>query len=552
MKQSSFEIRQRAEELIRNAISIWRQSDNGELLEGIENDPVFSMMLTAIAHESNDMDAQITRFRQGIYEEFSQMMMPYGIGGAMPATVAVTLMPAEGIASVHFTDTSAFSIDGTSYTMIPLLESTAINLRVSSMQRVDGRHWSIGLDFASMVSDLSGWTFAIEEAEFSGLKLSVEGHDVPLMYPWNYADMPFVKCFSLDGMLYNHTPVYDPSITCMDLFAKQNLRLFYVRNLKLSQPVNHLDLVLEFEGIESNFVFKSSFFRPNAIILVNAQNRDVTLDFNNPIFRVEDNKYLMHLIRPEDDQIFGKAKVEVRRLGADRFNEASLINLLQLLINRFNSDYYAFLAYNEKEIDEFVTKLQMLVERMSRNLESKAENRTEGTYIMLGGTFKQKQVSVNVHYVVTDADACNDALNQNTTFSTLDTVDPASIKMILTPTLGYGELSNRMSRFECAKYYMSCNDRIVTPADIKIFCYTVLMTRFGIAREMITGVDVSRKFDSSSASGYSIYVIVGLKESPFIKDFSSRIHSAQIIIEKMLSVRSMGIYPIKLKLVINN
>lgn len=545
MKQSTFEIRQRTDELIRNAISIWRQSDNAETLEGLENDPVFRMMLTALAHESNDLDAEIEKFRHGIFEEFSEMMMPYGIGGAVPATVAVTCAPQAGLPSVPLSENFTFNIDGTSFSMIPLLETVVYNLQVASLRRIDGRRWSLELDFAAAVSEFSGWTFAIDGVDFSGLKVFSEGVEVPLDCPWNYADMPYVKCFSFDGMIFNHTPVYNPAITCMDLFARQNLMLFHIGDLKFSKPVSHLELLFEFEGVDSSFVFKSGNFIPNAVILVNAQCKDATLDGDNPIFRIEDNKSLMHLIRPEDDQIFGNAKVLVRKLYGDRFNEASLLKILRFLMSRFKSDYYAFLTYGEKEISETMSKLQMLVERLTRSLDEKAENRISGTYLILGGSSKQKHLSVDVHYVVTDADSCNGALTQNAAFSTPDTIDSSSIRMISAPVPGFGEISGKSGMTERARYYMSCNDRVVTPADIKVFCYTVLMTRFGIAREMVDSIGVTRGIDQDSPTGYSVFVKVALKESTFVKDFSGRIASAKVIIEKMLSVRSTGIYPIK-------
>ena len=49
MKQTIFENKQRAEELMQEAIRIWRSSDHPDQLEGIEQDPVFSLLLTALA-----------------------------------------------------------------------------------------------------------------------------------------------------------------------------------------------------------------------------------------------------------------------------------------------------------------------------------------------------------------------------------------------------------------------------------------------------------------------------------------------------------------------
>ena len=55
MKQTIFETRQRAEELIHEAINIWRQSDMNDSLEGLEKDPVFSLLMTALAYQMNEL-----------------------------------------------------------------------------------------------------------------------------------------------------------------------------------------------------------------------------------------------------------------------------------------------------------------------------------------------------------------------------------------------------------------------------------------------------------------------------------------------------------------
>ena len=54
MKQTIFETRQRAEELLLEAINIWRQSDDNDKLEGLENDPVLRLMITAIAYQTKE------------------------------------------------------------------------------------------------------------------------------------------------------------------------------------------------------------------------------------------------------------------------------------------------------------------------------------------------------------------------------------------------------------------------------------------------------------------------------------------------------------------
>ena len=49
MKQTIFETRQRANEIQKETLAIWRQSDQSDYLEGIENDPIFSLLMMALS-----------------------------------------------------------------------------------------------------------------------------------------------------------------------------------------------------------------------------------------------------------------------------------------------------------------------------------------------------------------------------------------------------------------------------------------------------------------------------------------------------------------------
>lgn len=54
MKQNLFVTKQVAEELLKEAIAIWRQSNRSEHLEEMENDPVISLLMTALAYQFKD------------------------------------------------------------------------------------------------------------------------------------------------------------------------------------------------------------------------------------------------------------------------------------------------------------------------------------------------------------------------------------------------------------------------------------------------------------------------------------------------------------------
>ena len=89
MKQTIFDVRQRTEELLTQALAIWRQSDQSEYLEGLESDPVFRLLLTALAYQSNELDAEIEQLKVDVLQELEQSLAVGELGRAIPATVVV-------------------------------------------------------------------------------------------------------------------------------------------------------------------------------------------------------------------------------------------------------------------------------------------------------------------------------------------------------------------------------------------------------------------------------------------------------------------------------
>ena len=82
MKQEIFDTRQRAIELLEKSISIWRNSDHADKLEGVERDPVFSLLITALAYQANETDSDIERLKQDVLDEYARLLTPYEVGHA--------------------------------------------------------------------------------------------------------------------------------------------------------------------------------------------------------------------------------------------------------------------------------------------------------------------------------------------------------------------------------------------------------------------------------------------------------------------------------------
>ena len=339
---------------MREAFNIWRQSDDNDKLEGLENDPVLKLMITAMAYQANESASDLEAMKTEVLEDFAQLLTPYEVGHAVPATAVVETALQDPVGELEMNDQSVFTLNGSSFTFIPLLKTRLLNAKVNSIIRMDGRRFKVTLHFSSPIKDLSGFAFAVDSLDFKDLSVSIKNQQLPLIRPWDYSELPLQDCFGLDTILYNRSQTYEASATCLDLFARQNIRVFIIRKLAsaplLSSETDSIDFIFEFYGISDQFVFDKQRLSLNPVVLVNAQMHQTTLSGQSPITRVagydkdEDhvNLQFLHAVRPSEEQLYGNSLIEVRKVAADRFNQGRLVRLLNALIARYHSDFYAF------------------------------------------------------------------------------------------------------------------------------------------------------------------------------------------------------------------
>ena len=530
MKQEIFDTRQRAIELLEKSISIWRNSDHADKLEGVERDPVFSLLITALAYQANETDSDIERLKQDVLDEYARLLTPYEVGHAIPATAVVEVTPQNHVSEIELTEKSTFLLEGVGYQFMPLLQSRVINATVNSIVRMDGRRWKLTLKFHEPITDLSGLTFAIKNAQFQDIKVSINGQLLPLVKPWQHADMPLQPCFTIDALLYNHAQLYRSSMIGLDLLARQNTAVFYVKKHEPKQ-----------------FIPVESESQLNTCTLTSALPFMRVTGFNESAQANSKTRQLMHLIPPAEDQLFGKTPVEVRRVAADRFNQGALLKLVNSLINKFNSDYYAFQSLKDTNTQTIINTLQEALTQLS-NAAHDDEHNIQGVYIMLKRQAIQSSpsISLDIDYLTTDGAVVNEHLQADSKFIVPAGLEGTEIKQIADPSIGYDEVKDAESIQSLVRYYMVTNDRIVTPADMKIFCYKELMSRYSIVPKMVSNISVNHAQQQDRiACGYAFYVNIELEENPFVKrNFSDKIPQAETLLERMMAVRSANIYPI--------
>lgn len=560
MKQTIFETRQRAEELLLEAINIWRQSDDNDKLEGLENDPVLRLMITAIAYQTNESISDLEMMKTEVLEEFAQLLTPYEVGHAVPATAVIETLPQDSLTEIDVDDQSSFLLSGTNFAFMPLLKTRILNAKVNSVVRIDGRRWKVGLSFNSPVRDLSGFAFAVNSPNYQDLTVSIKGMQLPLIKPWNYSELPLSDSFGLDTIIYNRSQTYEASTTSLDLFARQNIRIFVIQPFTPSPAfasgVESVDLIFEFSGITENFVFNAKNLLLNPVILVNAQKHQTTLSGQTPIARVAGfdknessaNQQFLHAVRPSEEQIYGNSLVEVRRVAADRFNQGRLVKLLNSVIARFYSDYYAFQNIQGISGDKTIQSLQEILTRLIEAAKKDQFRQIPGVYLLLRNSnlIQSGKGSVDVSYLTTAGAAVNASLNADSTFTVPAGLAAGETHQIAVPVLGRDEITEESAMASLSRYYIATCDRIVTPADIKLFCYNELLTRYGIVREMVKQLSVNRRIQKDRHScGYEIVVDIVLADNPFVKrSFAEKVPQVEMLMQKMIEVRSTNIYPV--------
>ena len=290
MKQTIFENKQRADELIQEAIRIWRESDHPDQLEGIEQDPVFSLLMTALAYQSNELENELEQMKSDVLDEFARMLTPYEVGHAIPATAVVETALQTGVSEIELSDRHVFTLVESGASFIPLLRTRVLNMTIRSIVRMDGRRWKVSLKFDTPISDLSGFCFCIRHQNYKDLKLTISGQPLPLVSPWEFSELPLSPCFDIDTILYNQTNTYAASVSCLDLFARQNVRMYCIKSHQgkkyIPADTDSLDIVFEFTGLKEGFLFDKDNLALNTVLLVNAHVHSVDLSSATPMVRV--------------------------------------------------------------------------------------------------------------------------------------------------------------------------------------------------------------------------------------------------------------------------
>ena len=158
--------------------------------------------------------------------------------------------------------------------------------------------------------------------------------------------------------------------------------------------------------------------------------------------------------------------------------------------------------------------------------------------------------SLIVNYLTTNGSRVNNALSMNSSFNVPPGLSVADTRIIAEPAPGQDEVQGADALNSMAKYYMVTNNRLVTPADVKIFCYNELLRRYNLDASMVRQIIVKNHIRSERGhSGFETLVDIVLMNDTFVKrSFSDKITQAELLLQKMMEVRSATPYPVQVSI----
>lgn len=568
MKQNIFEIRQRTEDLIAEAVEIWKRSDKSEQLEGLENDPMFRLIMSAIAYQANMQDADLEQLKTEVLQEFEQQLTFDDAGKAMPATSVIKTCLTQKVSSMPVDSNTVFYIGSDNkYIFEPLLSTRVFNVEVKQISQLDGRRWLARLDFGNFpMTNLKGFSFVISNTMFHSVSASIadNGMELPLIAPWDYSNLPMADHFSLDNIIYNRSCGFSgvggmESFTdycALNIFGRQNVALFVVDDMDDIEPRTSLDILFEFDGISHGFSFDEDSFHINTILLANVGKSAVTLSKTAPVARLTgyygngaNMKQFVQLLRPSDDQLFADSEITIRKMAADRFNKGRLSKLLFNLYTKYTSDLYAFQNIGVRGGDNIVSSVRATIGELSRMLSKDNQTVSEGVYAVLKNREKV-DTSLEVAYLTTDGSSVNTVLKKDTKFNMPQEFDAEKTVQICEPSEGMDELRSEQALGALKRYALATGGRIVTESDIRLFCLAELMARYGVVRDLIKSICVRReRIDQGTFHSYCIMINIVIASNIYTqRAFAGKNATVESYLQKMIEVRMSGIYPVKVQL----
>ena len=245
--------------------------------------------------------------------------------------------------------------------------------------------------------------------------------------------------------------------------------------------------------------------------------------------------FFMNLIKNPNSTPDDWDKVSLRRFGCERFNLDELVRLAHQLSNRYESDFYAFQKIHKMQNVDKIRRLDIVLKDIIGVISNTATPKT-GVYAILNSGKADTQTNLQLSALFTDG-AYSNEIDVFSEVMPPKSFDKKETRLLFKTFGGKDEVIDKDEKNLLAKYYARTNDRIVTRADIKAFCFRYFnQNGFGDALLDVTSA-IERKDGLATQ-----HVTLQLKND-FVRD---REDIPMLIerLKKLIQVRSVNLIPV--------
>jgi len=471
---------------IKKAVEHW-QNNHHDAFNGIENDPVVNLLLTALSHQAFQIEKNIENYEENTVRNLRDRIIPHQLIKPVPAFSIVETQinnASEDNFEKIIDETCSFEFEKNKkkFTFFPLLTTKIISAECEKTSCY-ANSITINLTSQQNIQNLSGLSLFFDcqksvEIESIAIVGGNSNYELPLIKPNQYNELPFTKMFNNQHwfMKENHN-LFGTYDFWQEIFVTNTTNLYYIDNY------NSKDLPVENpQNIELKIIFKENVedidVKINCIPIIQVEKKDVCLSEAVPIkeFETETGEFL-NLLTPEDENNPEKYTNSffVRQFGVERYNPKILINQLQEIADRYTSDYYAFqniesLKFGNKldDLKESITNILSVLDKNSEENNWNKEGKKNCYYAVLRKDINEKKLYIN--YLITSGENANGIKKGELATKTSQFLNKQKTKLLYETKSGKNSIKDETEKENIVKYYLLTGDKLVTAADIRAFC----------------------------------------------------------------------------------
>ena len=559
------DIRGQVADLMEKVLSFWKKEgkwdgDNRNMpFFGIDKDPIFALLLSAVVYQVNEIDLDMERFKEGLMDDFESIVLPHYLTSAIPSFAMMCTSKLGGVQETCYVDVETpFMVKvkrlGKSGWMpyYPLFKIKICDVSVVEVTPKDGERLDVCLRVKEADGNLGGMGMYFPNLDFDDLKVYAGDVEIPLIKPWEYDKLPVNDWFGISNVVYNKSLLYDASQQWIDIWASYGLNYYMIdENCPSFPDSDTITLEFRFAGCSGLSLIQPQSIFVNSFPVVNVSKVSFELTPSSPIVKLaneiivdndnsdsasesfSETSFFINLVN-DDDCNGDFERIIVRKYCNERFNASELIRLSDRLSKKYATDFYAFHEIDGLQNGDKMRKLSCIlkdvieilqVEKLPASgvyamLRHDSQNDDTDTVIKIAGLFTQGAFANGI-----SVDA---AVNPKKFF------DKSKTRLLTSTMGGKNELTDSDEKSMLSKYYMQTNDRIVTRADLKSFCKRFLLQE-GFSENTIMSISVDFE---EVGQRRGVCVSVGFNKS--VNKFGNDMPHVMKRMERLIEARSSG------------